>query len=76
MKKLMLVSLAMIAIGGCSSSPEIYTTEYLLDNTDKLDEILEQCKANEQSSENCENANKAKAIMFNKTGGKEVHQWQ
>lgn len=40
-----------------------YTADYLLTDKTKRVEILEACKANKQSTENCTNANTAQAAI-------------
>ena len=74
MKKILFIGL-VVFISGCDAS-KTYTVDYLVENEDKLNELLDQCKENKQSSLNCENANKAKSIVFSSTGGKQVHQWK
>lgn len=45
------------ALTGCKQ--ETYTVDYLKENEAKRTEVLESCKANKQSDENCKNANEA-----------------
>lgn len=49
------------ALTGCKQ--ETYTVDYLKENEDKRIEVLESCKANKQSDENCKNANEADALI-------------
>lgn len=41
-------------------SKETYTVNYLKANPEVLAKVLDDCKANKQSNENCQNANQAK----------------
>lgn len=54
---------------------ETYTVDFLKENEAKRTEVLEACKANKQSDENCKNANEAQKYIdeknsFNKLLGK------
>ena len=49
------------ALTGCKQ--ETYTVDYLKENEAKRIEVLEACKANKQSDENCKNANEADALI-------------
>lgn len=58
---------------GCSK--ETYTVDFLKENESKRIEILEACKSNKQTDENCKNANEAEKLIkenesFNKLLGK------
>ncbi len=62
MKKLIITASALvITLAGCSE--KTYTADYLLTDKAKRMEILEACKANKQSTENCTNANTAQAAI-------------
>lgn len=52
-----------------------FTVDYLKANESVRNQILEDCKANKQTDQNCKNANEAKALAFNQTGGKKVQKW-
>lgn len=66
MKKLILVSLIGVLVA-CSDKQEIYTVDYLYEHEDVLNQVLEDCKINQQVQENCDNASLAKAKRFNET---------
>lgn len=60
MKLTTLLTISVIAttlLTGCKQ--ETYTVDFLKENEDKRIEVLESCKANKQSDENCKNANEA-----------------
>lgn len=69
MKKLTLFTIALISLTACKQ--ETYTVDFLKENEQKRNEVLEACKANKQSDENCKNANEAqtrvKAEAFKKS---------
>ncbi len=50
-----------LLLGACSSKSENFTTDYLLEHDDIRAKVLEDCKANKQSKENCQNANEAES---------------
>lgn len=67
------ITTSVIVLTGCSK--ETYTVDFLKENEAKRTEVLEACKNNKQSDENCKNANEAqKAIneksSFNKLLGR------
>jgi|GEM_PF-4193659 conserved domain protein len=60
MKLTTLLTISVIAttlLTGCKQ--DTYTVDFLKENEDKRIEVLESCKANKQSDENCKNANEA-----------------
>lgn len=61
MKKLTLITLSLLALTACKQ--ETYTVDFLKENEQKRNEILEACKANKQSDENCKNANEAQKFI-------------
>lgn len=61
MRKIFAVSLALVGLNGCTE--KTYTVDYLFNDREKRLEILEACKANKQSAENCTNANTAQAAI-------------
>lgn len=73
MKKTILVSSMVLFLTACGQ--ETYTAEYLYENDDVRDQVLKDCADNKQTTENCQNAQAAKAKKFNSTGGKQVQQW-
>lgn len=72
MKHITLFTLSVIAITtltGCKQ--ETYTVDFLKENEAKRTEVLEACKQNKQSDENCKNANEAeKAVKTSAYGNK------
>lgn len=54
-----ILSTSVLALTACSK--ESYTVDYLKENPTVLEKVLEDCKANKQSNENCQNANQANA---------------
>ncbi|OAU96708.1 EexN family lipoprotein [Moraxella catarrhalis] len=60
-KLIVTASLLIITLSGCSE--KTYTADYLLTDKAKRLEILEACKSNKQSTENCTNANTAQAAI-------------
>lgn len=66
MKKLLTLPFCLVLFS-CSQSTETYTAEYLYENKEVRDQVLADCKDNKQSSENCANAEAAKAKRFNET---------
>lgn len=57
--KFALISMSVLALTACGNK-ESYTVDYLKENPTVLAKVLEECKANKQSNENCQNANQAK----------------
>lgn len=55
-------SLTTLFLTACSSN-EVYTVDYLMqeDNSEVLAEVLEDCKENNQTENNCKNANEAQS---------------
>lgn len=53
--------IAMTALTACKQ--ETYTVDFLKENEAKRTEVLEACKANKQSDENCKNANEAQKFI-------------
>lgn len=72
MKHITLFTLSVIVITtltGCKQ--ETYTVDFLKENEAKRTEVLEACKQNKQSDENCKNANEAeKAVKTSAYGNK------
>lgn len=66
MKKLLIISFCLVLFG-CGQTTETYTADYLFENKDIRNQVLADCKENNQSSENCVNAEAAKAKRFNET---------
>lgn len=67
MKHTTLFTLSVIvitALTGCKQ--ETYTVDFLKENEAKRTEVLEACKANKQSDENCKNANEAQKFIDEK----------
>lgn len=65
-KYLLTFTVSIFSMGfltACSSEPESYTTDFLYENNDIRAKVLEECKANKQSDENCKNANDAEGKM-------------
>lgn len=56
-----IVSIALASITACNQ--KTYTADYLLTDKAKRLEILEECKMNKQSTENCNNANQAQETI-------------
>lgn len=64
MKLTTLLTISVIAttlLTGCKQ--ETYTVDFLKENEAKRIEVLEACKANKQSDENCKNANEAQKFI-------------
>ena len=57
MKNIFLVITAALLLTACKG--ETYTADYLYENDDIRAKVLEDCKANKQSQENCAAANTA-----------------
>ena len=57
MKNIFLVITAILLLTACKG--ETYTADYLYENDDIRAKVLEDCKANKQSQENCAAANEA-----------------
>lgn len=53
-------------------SKETYTVDYLKANPEVLAKVLDDCKANKQSNENCQNANEANSHIKNKEFAKKL----
>lgn len=53
------------ALVGCGKK-ETYTVDFLKENEAKRTEVLNDCKANKQTDENCKNANEADKILKDK----------
>ncbi|OOR90564.1 EexN family lipoprotein [Moraxella bovis] len=67
MKHITLFTLSVIvitALTGCKQ--ETYTVDFLKENEAKRTEVLEACKQNKQSDENCKNANEAQKFIDEK----------
>ena len=55
---------------------ESYTSDYLYENDELRAQVLEDCKENEQSQDNCNNAHSAESKKFSETSeDKNVQQW-
>ena len=54
--------IAITALVGCGKK-ETYTVDFLKENEAKRTEVLNDCKANKQSDENCKNANEADKLI-------------
>lgn len=65
MKHATLFTLSVIVITALTAcgKQETYTVDFLKENEQKRNEILEACKANKQSDENCKNANEAQKFI-------------
>lgn len=61
MKKILMICAVIIGLNGCSE--KTYTADYLMNDKEKRLEILEDCKANKQSPENCASANAAQTAI-------------
>jgi uncharacterized protein YgiB involved in biofilm formation len=64
MKAITLFTISVITailLTGCKQ--ETYTVDFLKENEAKRIEVLEACKANKQSDENCKNANEAQKFI-------------
>lgn len=64
MKAITLFTISVITailLTGCKQ--ETYTVDFLKENEAKRIEVLESCKANKQSDENCKNANEAQKFI-------------
>lgn len=55
------ILIATTILFGCGE--KTYTADYLLTDKAKRQEILADCKANKQSTENCNNANQAQSAI-------------
>lgn len=55
------VTTFFVTLTGCSK--ETYTVDFLKENEAKRIEVLEACKQNKQSDENCKNANNAQSMI-------------
>lgn len=66
MKKILFIGLIGVLVG-CGDKQEIYTVDYLYEHEDVRNQVLEDCKTNQQVQENCDNASLAKAKRFNET---------
>lgn len=51
--------LAVGSLTACGSEPESYTADFLYENNEVREQVLEDCKANKQTDDNCKNANEA-----------------
>lgn len=61
---------------GCNQTKQSYTAEYLYEHKDIRETVLAECKDNNQTTENCANAEAAKAKHFNETSAsKNVQQF-
>lgn len=58
-KPLFTAIITSLVLTACGSNTESYTTDYLQENDDVRIQVLEDCKSNKQTSENCDNANEA-----------------
>lgn len=72
MKHLALITIALLSLTACKQ--ETYTVDFLKENEQKRNEILEACKANKQSDENCKNANQAQIEIKAKENKKKFFQ--
>tara|TARA_R110002051_G_scaffold84103_4_gene148940 strand:- start:665 stop:892 length:228 start_codon:yes stop_codon:yes gene_type:complete len=59
-KTLAIAVISSLVLTACGST-ESYTADFLYENADVRSQVLEDCKANKQSDENCKNANEAEA---------------
>lgn len=66
MKAITLVTLSIIALSLTACKQETYTVDFLKENETKRMEVLEACKTNKQSDENCKNANEAQKFIDDK----------
>lgn len=68
------LSLALLATSTLltACSKETYTVDYLKSNPEVLTKVLDDCKANKQSNENCQNANQANSDLKNKEMAKKL----
>lgn len=64
MKNALIICAVLIGLNGCSE--KTYTADYLMNDREKRLEILEACKTNKQSSENCASANAAQTAIVAK----------
>lgn len=69
-KNLTLCIATIIALAGCAK--ETYTVDFLKENESKRTEVLEACKQNKQSDENCKNANEAEKQVRTKAYGEKM----
>lgn len=65
--KRVLILLSTLFLVACDQASETYTVDYLYEHEDVREQVLNDCKENKQSSENCANAELAKAKRFNET---------
>lgn len=63
MKASTLFTLSILAISLTACKQETYTVDFLKENEAKRTEVLEACKQNKQSDENCKNANEADDLV-------------
>lgn len=63
LKTLALVTVAFSTLLTACGKEETYTVDFLKENEAKRLEVLEACKANKQSDENCKNANEADGLV-------------
>lgn len=65
MKYATLFTLSVIVITALTAcgKQETYTVDFLKENEAKRTEVLEACKQNKQSDENCKNANEAEKVV-------------
>lgn len=81
--------LALVVMLGCSEKQETYTVEYLYENKEIREKVLEECKSKVNTPSdlekvmqepNCQNAQQAEiqyAKEFSRTGAdKKVQQWE
>lgn len=68
MKHATLFTLSVIVITALTAcgKQETYTVDFLKENEAKRTEVLEACKQNKQSDENCKNANEAQKFIDTK----------
>lgn len=66
MKASTLFTLSILAISLTACKQETYTVDFLKENEAKRTEVLEACKQNKQSDENCKNANEAQKFIDEK----------
>lgn len=66
MKASTLFTLSILAISLTACKQETYTVGFLKENEAKRTEVLEACKQNKQSDENCKNANEAQKFIDEK----------
>lgn len=54
-----LVFMASLTLLGCGQKTQIHTVDALVEDEELRSQILEDCKNDKQTTENCENANTA-----------------